>query len=55
MLVLVFSVLSSYCWKYKEVKYGIWAFGEIEKDPVAAAADDFKLVHIFTFCVTLNK
>ena len=51
---MIFSVLSSYCWKYKEVKYGIWAFGRIEKDP-AAAADNLKLVHEFSFFVTLYK
>ena len=35
-MILIFSVLSSYCWKYKEVKYGIWAFGRIERDPALA-------------------
>ena len=45
LVLLIFSVLRSCRWKYKEVKYGIWAFLRIEKDP----ADDFQLVHEFLF------
>ena len=45
LVLLIFSVLPSCRWKYKEVKYGIWAFLRIEKDP----ADDFQLVHEFLF------
>ena len=45
LVLLIFSVLPSCRWKYKEVKYGIWAFLRIEKDP----ADDFQLVHEFSF------